>query len=64
MNYLEYYCDTFGLTISGYLVIDELHHEAVGRIAEDKKYVHFYTQPNPMKTSDLLLPALENFGVH
>ena len=64
MNYLDYYCKTFGLIISEDLIIDEMHWEAVGRIVEDKKYVHFYTQPSPMKTSDLLLPALENFSVH
>lgn len=64
MNYLDYYCKTFGLAVSEDLIIDEIHREAVGRIVEDGKYVHFYTQPNPMKMSDLLLPALENFGVH
>ena len=64
MNYLEYYCKTFGLTVSEDLVIDPGCWMAVGKIVEDGKYVHFFGQPNPMKTSDLLLPALENFGVH
>ena len=64
MNYLDYYCKTFGLTISGDLVIDVMCRAAVGKIVEDGKYVHFFGQLNPTKTSDLLLPALENFGVH
>jgi hypothetical protein len=64
MNYLDYYCKTFGLTISGDLVIDVMCWAAVGKIVEDGKYVHFFGQLNPTKMSDLLLPALENFGVH
>ena len=64
MNYLDYYCKTFGLTISGDLVVDPWCWMAVGKIVEDGKYVHFFGQLNPTKTSDLLLPALENFGVH
>ena len=64
MNYLDYYCETFGLTVSEDLVIDSWCCTAVGKIVEDGKYVHFFGQPNPMKVSDLLLPALENFSVH
>ena len=66
MNYLEYYCETFGLEIllDEDLVVEKMCWTAVGKIVEDGKYVHFFGQLNPIKTSDLLLPALENFGVH
>jgi len=64
MKYLDYYCKTFGLTISEDLIIDKMCCAAVGEIDEDRKYVHFFSQTNPMKISDLLLPALENFSVH
>lgn len=64
MNYLEYYCKTFGLIVSEDLIIDKMHRSAVGKIVEEGKYVYFFGQSNPIKTSDLLLPALENFGVH
>lgn len=64
MNYLDCYCQTFDLIVKEDLVIDTLRRMAVGKIFEDGKYVHFYSQLNPMKTSDLLLPTLENFSVH
>lgn len=64
MKWLNFYCENFGLTISKDLVIDAMCCAAVGKIVEDGKYVHFFGQPNPMKTSDLLLLAMENIPVH
>jgi len=63
MNYLEYYCDTFDLTIYGQLIIDSSA-DVVGHIEPNEKYIKFDAAVSPVKVSDLFLPALENCSVH
>ena len=62
MNYLKIYCDVFDLTLKKDSVFDK-ENNLVGKV-EDKKYIRFTYQNNPIKLSDLWLASFERICVH
>jgi sulfatase maturation enzyme AslB (radical SAM superfamily) len=62
MNYLKMYCDIFGLILKKDSVFDK-ENNLLGKV-EDKKYIHFTYQSNPVKLSDLWLAVFERIRVH
>ena len=63
MNYLQFYCDTFNLTLQYPYVFDK-NQKTLGEVESNEKYVHFYSNNYPMKISDLLALGIERINVH
>lgn len=63
MKYLQFYCDSFDLTIQKPYVLDS-DKQKVGKVTTNEKYIQFYAKHYPMKISDLLMLGIERISVH
>lgn len=62
MNYIKLYCETFDLKLLENKIFDQ-DNNLIGEV-EDKDFVRFTYQSNPVKVSDLFLLSLEEISVH